>query len=116
MLMPADATAHLARLQHALRLEATDAIVSRHRATIADNVKIANEFFLRHQSSFAVAAHHACRQHRVPQAADRCKQTSACPVSCPQPLRVLHSSFDPCLSSCRVLCHEITSHVAVSTL
>ena len=35
-----------------MAVEATDAIVGRHRATIAENVKLANEFFARHQSRF----------------------------------------------------------------
>ena len=35
-----------------IALEATDAIVERHRATIAENVKLANDFFSRHQRSF----------------------------------------------------------------
>jgi len=36
-----------------IALEATDAIVGRHKATIAENVTLANDFFSRHQSLFA---------------------------------------------------------------
>ncbi len=36
-----------------IALEATDAIVGQHKATIAENVTLANDFFSRHQSLFA---------------------------------------------------------------
>jgi hypothetical protein len=35
-----------------MAVQATDAIVGKHRDTIAENVKLANEFFARHQSRF----------------------------------------------------------------